>query len=312
MKIYNKISSVSNNFCDSVLAIGNFDGVHLGHQLLFRKARSYSLKKKKKFGILTFDPLPKDFFTRSNNRILDISNKINIIKKFNADFFIKQNFNKSFSSIKHENFAQNFLKDKLKVFSIFVGKDFRFGFKRKGDVSFLKKFSRFNKFKISVIKFKKLNNSKISSSKIRDLIQSGQIHLANKFMGREWSISGKVIKGKKIGTGIGFPTANIKISGQIKPMFGVYSVRIFFNKRRYDGIANYGVRPTFSGSDPILEVNVFGKNHNLYNKNVSVLFVEFIRKEKKFKNISMLVDQIKKDIKIAKISLKKNNVRYKN
>ena len=154
-------------------------------------------------------------------------------------------------------------------------------------------------------KEKKFNNYKISSSKIRSLIQAGKVSQAHKIMGRPWSISGRVVQGKKFGRRIGFPTANIKIFNQINPLFGVYSVKIIFNKKTYKGIANFGVRPTFGSSSPVLEVNVFGKNHNFYNKNIKVLFIDFIRKEKKFKNSSMLVRQIKKDIKVAKISLNK-------
>ena len=305
MKIYNNINSVNKKFHNSVLAIGNFDGVHLGHQELLRKAYIFSRKIKKKFGIFTFDPLPKDFFNRTNNKILNISDKIDIVKKFRADFFIKQNFNRNFSKISHDNFAKIILLKKLAAHSIFVGKDFKFGFKRKGNIFFLKKLSENNNFKIFIINFKKFNNYKISSSKIRSLIQAGKVNLAHKIMGRPWSISGKVIQGKKYGRRIGFPTANIKIFNQIKPLFGVYSVKIVFNKKTYKGIANFGVRPTFGSSSPVLEVNVFGKNHNFYNKNIKVLFIDFIRKEKKFKNSSMLVRQIKKDIKVAKISLNK-------
>ena len=305
MKIYNNINSVDKKFRNSVLAIGNFDGVHLGHQELLRKAYIFSRKINKKFGIFTFDPLPKDFFNRTDNKILNISDKIDIVKKFRADFFIKQNFNRNFSKISHDNFAKIILLKKLAAHSIFVGKDFKFGFKRKGNIFFLKKLSENNNFKIFIINFKKFNNYKISSSKIRSLIQAGKVNLAHKIMGRPWSISGKVIQGKKYGRRIGFPTANIKIFNQIKPLFGVYSVKIVFNKKTYKGIANFGVRPTFGSSSPVLEVNVFGKNHNFYNKNIKVLFIDFIRKEKKFKNSSMLVRQIKKDIKVAKISLNK-------
>ncbi len=305
MKIYSNINSVDKKFINSVLAIGNFDGVHLGHQELLKKAYIFSRKINKKFGIFTFDPLPKDFFNRTDNKILNINDKINVVKKFRADFFIKQNFNRNFSKISHDNFAKIILLKKLAVHSIFVGKDFKFGFKRKGNIFFLKKLSENNNFKIFIINFKKFNNYKISSSKIRSLIQAGKVNLAHKIMGRPWSISGKVIQGKKYGRRIGFPTANIKIFNQIKPLFGVYSVKIVFNKKTYKGIANFGVRPTFGSSGPVLEVNVFGKNHNFYNKNIKVLFIDFIRKEKKFKNSSMLVRQIKKDIKVAKISLNK-------
>jgi len=305
MRIYNNINSVDKKFINSVLAIGNFDGVHLGHQELLKKAYIFSRKINKKFGIFTFDPLPKDFFNRTDNKILNINDKIDVVKKFRADFFIKQNFNRNFSKISHDNFAKIILLKKLAVHSIFVGKDFKFGFKRKGNIFFLKKLSENNNFKIFIINFKKFNNYKISSSKIRSLIQAGKVNLAHKIMGRPWSISGKVIQGKKYGRRIGFPTANIKIFNQIKPLFGVYSVKIVFNKKTYKGIANFGVRPTFGSSSPVLEVNVFGKNHNFYNKNIKVLFIDFIRKEKKFKNSSMLVRQIKKDIKVAKISLNK-------
>jgi len=305
MKIYNNINSVDKKFRNSVLAIGNFDGVHLGHQELLRKAYIFSRKINKKFGIFTFDPLPKDFFNRTDNKILNISDKIDIVKKFRADFFIKQNFNRNFSKISHDNFAKIIILKKLAAHSIFVGKDFKFGFKRKGNIFFLKKLSENYNFKIFIINFKKFNNYKISSSKIRSLIQAGKVNLAYKIMGRPWSISGRVIKGKKFGRRIGFPTANIKIFNQIKPLFGVYSVKIVFNKKTYKGIANFGARPTFGSSSPVLEVNVFGKNHNFYNKNIKVLFIDFIRKEKKFKNSSMLVRQIKKDINVAKISLNK-------
>ena len=305
MKIYNNINSVDKKFVNSVLAIGNFDGVHLGHQELLKKAYIFARKINKKFGIFTFDPLPKDFFNRTDNRILNVNDKIDIIKKFRADFFIKQNFNRNFSKITHDNFANKILLKKLAVNSIFVGKDFRFGFKRKGNIFFLKKLSKKNNFKIFIINFKKFNKYKISSSKIRSLIQSGKVKLVNKIMGRPWSITGRVIKGKKFGRRIGFPTANIKIVNQIKPMFGVYSVKIIFNKKTYKGIANFGVRPTFGTSSPVLEVNVFEKNFNFYNKDIKVLFVDFIRKEKKFKDSTMLVSQIKKDIKVAKISLNK-------
>jgi len=305
MKIYNNINSVDKKFVNSVLAIGNFDGVHLGHQELLKKAYIFSRRLKKKFGIFTFDPLPKDFFNKTDNRILNVNDKIDIIKKFRADFFIKQNFNCNFSKITHDSFANKILLKKLAVNSIFVGKDFRFGFKRKGNIFFLKKLSKKNNFKIFIINFKKFNKYKISSSKIRSLIQSGKVKLVNKIMGRLWSITGRVIKGKKFGRRIGFPTANIKIVNQIKPMFGVYSVKIIFNKKTYKGIANFGVRPTFGTSSPVLEVNVFEKNFNFYNKDIKVLFVDFIRKEKKFKDSTMLVSQIKKDIKVAKISLNK-------
>ena len=138
MKIYNNINAVDKKFLNSVLAIGNFDGVHLGHQELLRKAYIFSRKINKKFGIFTFDPLPKDFFNKNDNKILNINDKIEIVKKFRADFFIKQNFNLNFSKISHIDFVKIILLKKLAVHSIFIGKDFKFGFKRKGNIFFFK------------------------------------------------------------------------------------------------------------------------------------------------------------------------------
>ncbi len=280
MKIYNNINFVEKKFLNSVIAIGNFDGVHLGHQELLKKAYIFSRKLNKFFGIFTFDPLPKDFFNGTDNKILNIDEKVDIIKKFGADFFIKQKFNYNFSKIGRDNFVNKILLKKLKAHSIFVGKDFRFGFKRKGNVSFLKKLSQNNNIKIFVINFKKFNNYKISSSKIRSLIQTGKVNLVNKIMGRPWSISGRVIKGKKFGRKIGFPTANIKIFNQIKPSFGVYSVKIIFNKKTYKGIANFGVRPTFGNSRPILEVNFLEKTIIFITKILKYCLLILLEKKK--------------------------------
>jgi riboflavin kinase / FMN adenylyltransferase len=300
MKIYKNINSFKNNFKSSVLAIGNFDGVHMGHQQIFKKAKILSKRINSKFGIFTFNPLPKDFFSRKDNKILKNEDKINILKTYKPDFLIEQKFDKKFSKISYDFFVNEILIKKLKVSTIFVGKDFRFGFKRKGNVSLLKKYSNINNYNVVVVNFKKLKNHKISSSYIRYLISKGKIELANKIMGRSWVVSDKVILGRKIGRTIGAPTANIKIRGQIKPLFGVYAVKINIGKSSCKGVANYGVRPTFGKSSPILEVNLFKNNRNLYNKTLNVSFVKFIRNEKKFSSILELKKQIQKDIKIAK------------
>ena len=179
---------------------------------------------------------------------------------------------------------------------IYVSNNFRFGNKREGDVKLLKSFESRFKYKIINPKPLKKKNKVISSTFIRALIKKGEITKANQFLNRNWSIEGKVIYGRKLGRKIGFPTCNLKLKDYIVPKLGVYSVKVETNHFKKKGIANIGYRPTFNGQNLLLEVNIFGINKNLYNKEIKVYFIKFIRPEKKFKNLERLKKQIKIDI----------------
>ena len=183
---------------------------------------------------------------------------------------------------------------------MYVSKNFRFGFQRRGNINTLKKFEkRFNYTNVITNPYKK-NKKIISSSLIRKKIRTGKIKEINKLLNRNWCIEGIVIKGKERGRKIGFPTCNMSLSSYVIPKLGVYAVKVNFNNITKDGIANIGFRPTFKGKSILLETNIFGINKNLYNKVISVRFIKFLRKEKKFKNIDYLKKQIKLDIKKAK------------
>ena len=304
IRLYNNFN-LKTEHKGSIILIGNFDGLHLGHQKLFTLAQYYKRKYSLKIGVLTFEPMPKMYFNKNikNFRISNQKQKINILNKLNVDFVIIKNFNKKFSKIKSIDFIQNILKKKLQAKFIFVSNNFRFGNKREGDVKQLIKFEK-EKFNYKIIKPKPLliKRKIVSSSLIRDYLQKGKLKEVNKLLNRHWSIEGKVQKGKQLGKKIGFPTANIDIKDYVLACPGVYAVRakITNNSKIVKGIANLGYRPTFNEKKILLEVHLFNFSGNLYNKDLTVEFLKFIRKEKKFRNIKQLQRQIKTDILSAK------------
>ena len=288
----------------SIILIGNFDGIHLGHQKLFRLAKSYKKKYNLKIGVVHFDPMPKMFFNKSlkNFRLSNIDQKINLLNGLNVDFIITKKFDKTFSKTKSINFIKNILFQKLNARFIFVSNNFRFGNKREGDVNLLIKNGKNYNYK--VVKPKPLVASQkiVSSSLIRSFLEKGFLEKANKLLNRNWSIEGIVQKGRQIGKKIGFPTCNIDIKDYVLAKPGVYAVKVLKknNSKYIKGIANLGYRPTFNQRKILLEVHLFNFSGNLYNKYLSVEFLKFIRKEKKFKNVNQLKTQIKTDLSIAK------------
>ena len=253
---------------------------------------------------MTFNPMPKMYFNKEikNFRISNQKQKINILNKFNVDFVITKKFDKKFSKIKSIDFIKIILSKKLNARFIFVSNNFRFGNKREGDVKQLIKYE--DQFNYKIIKPKPLLTKKkiVSSTLIRNYLQNGKLKKVNKLLNREWSIEGKVQRGRQLGKKIGFPTANIDIKDYILSCPGVYVVKAkpIKSSKYLKGIANLGYRPTFSGKKILLEVHLFNFSGNLYNKYLTVKFLKFIRKEKKFRNIDQLKKQIKIDLLIAK------------
>jgi len=303
MKIYKNLN-ISNNHKNSVIAIGNFDGIHLGHQKVIEQAKQKAKKHKLPFGLITFEPMPVMFFNSKikNHRINSLEQKKIQLEKLRLDFLIIIKFNKLFSLLSAEQFIKRIIYNKIKSKYVFVSKNFKFGKKRQGNINTLKKFQNTCGFKTIITSPLKNLKRTISSSLIRKKISLGRIKEANKLLGRPWCIDGKVIKGKKRGRKIGFPTCNVRMKDYIVPKLGVYSVAVRTNHFKKKGIANIGYRPTFNGQNLLLEVNIFGINKNLYNKEINVNFIKFIRPEKKFKGLK----QLKKQIKIDIIHAKKN------
>jgi len=303
VKFY-KNFDIKKNHKASIILIGNFDGVHLGHQKLFKLAQSYKKKYNLKIGVINFDPMPKMFFNKSlkNFRLSNINQKLNFLNNLGVDFIITKKFDKIFSKTKSINFIKNTLSQKLDARFIFVSNNFRFGNKREGDVNFL--IQNEDKFNYKVIKPKPflMNKKIVSSSLIRSFLEKGFLEKANKLLSRKWSIEGIVQKGRQVGKKIGFPTCNIDIEDYVLAKPGVYAVNVMRknNPKSLKGIANLGYRPTFNQKKILLEVHLFNFSGNLYYKHISVEFLKFIRKEKKFKNINELRSQIKIDLITAK------------
>ena len=303
IKLYNNFN-IQDNHKKSIILIGNFDGLHLGHQKLFSLARKYKKKFSLKVGVLTFEPMPKMYFNNEikNFRISNQKQKMKFLNKFNVDFIIVKKFDKKFSKTKSIDFIKKILSEKLNVKFIFVSNNFRFGNKREGDVKQL--IENEEKFNYKIVKPKPLLIKKkiVSSTLIRNYLQKGRLDEVNKLLNRKWSIEGKVQRGKQLGKKIGFPTANIDIKEYVLACPGVYAVRakIIKSSKYLKGIANLGYRPTFNGKKILLEVHLFNFSRNLYNKYLTVDFLRFIRKEKKFKNVDQLRKQIKTDLLIAK------------
>tara|TARA_X000000368_G_scaffold408041_1_gene388210 strand:- start:463 stop:1377 length:915 start_codon:yes stop_codon:yes gene_type:complete len=303
MKIYKNLN-IKKHHKNSVIAIGNFDGVHLGHQKVIAQAKKKAKKNRLPFGLITFEPVPVMFFNSKikNHRINSLLQKEIQLKKLKIDFLIIIKFNKLFSLISADQFIKKIIYKKINAKYVFVSKNFKFGRKRKGNIKTLEKFEDVFGFKTIITSPLRSSQKIISSSLIRKKISLGKIKEANKLLNRPWGVKGKVIQGMKRGRKIGFPTCNIKLRDYIVPKLGVYSVIVKTNFFKKKGIANIGYRPTFSGQNLLLEVNIFGIHKNLYNKEINVNFIKFIRSEKKFKGL----EQLKKQIKIDIIQAKKN------
>ena len=289
-----------------VLTIGNFDGVHLGHQALLKKLVAKSKKMGMPSLVISFSVTPETFFGRPKARLSNFRDKHLFLKSLGIDKHLLIRFNKSFSEVSASSFINKILVQKIGIKHCFIGDDFRFGKDRLGDFSMLKKASLENNFSIEKINSVLLNGQRVSSSGVRGLLSEGDFNGAEKFLGRPFSISGKVAHGDKLGRTIGFPTANISIHRKLSPILGVYSVLIKLKSKTYNGVCNVGKRPTLGGSKTLLEVFIFDFNEEIYGDYVTVIFKQKCREEKKFESFDALKKQIKNDVEKSRLFFQGN------
>lgn len=298
MKIYNGLQDYRKRN-KSILTLGTFDGVHIGHSIILDKITKESKNENIESIVLTFFPHPRMVLQKDSDiKLLNtIEEKAQLLEKIGIDNLIIHPFSQEFSRLPAEEFVKEILVDQLNIKKIIIGHDHRFGRNRTATIDDLVEFGKVYDFEVEQISAEELNEVTISSTKIRNALLDGNVALANQFLGYNYFLSGDVISGKKIGRTIGFPTANIKIKEDYKliPKDGVYIISSIIDCNTFYGMMNIGNNPTISGEDYSLEVYFFNLDEDLYNKTLTISFLERIRDEKKFESIEDLKDQIERD-----------------
>ena len=298
MKIYRSINEY-NEDKRSVVTIGTFDGLHHGHQKIFKRVINSSKNKNLSSVVLTFFPHPRIILNKYNDiKMIDtLDEKILHINKIGIDSLIIHPFDKNFSLLSANQFIKDYLVEKLKMKHIIIGYDHRFGKGREASVTDLKNYASDYDFTVEEIQAQEIEKIAISSTKVRNSINNGDLKTTEKYLGRYFNLTGKVIKGDGLGKRIMYPTANIFIKEKYKiiPKDGVYLIKTFIKNKLYNGMMNIGHRPTIGANEKSLEVHLFNFNKDIYGEQISVDIISKIRDEKKFSSIEALKDQLVKD-----------------
>ncbi len=294
-----------------VVTSGTFDGVHLGHQKLLEKITAIAQSKGGETVLLTFWPHPKYVLNPEDSSLkllTTFSEKASILETSGIDHLIKIPFTKDFSQTSSAQFLQSILVDAIGTEELVIGYDHRFGKNREGSFSYLKANADAYGFKVREIPRQDVDHIGISSTKIRHYIQNNEIHLANKLLGRPYSLTGQVVLGQQIGRTIGFPTANIEIAEDYKliPPNGAYAVRATFGPRSLNGMMNIGVRPTLGTQPRTIEVHLFDFNDDIYGESLTINIIKQIRPEIKFGDVNELSSRLRND-RIEALTILKNN-----
>ena len=298
MTIYNNINEFSSTD-NTILTIGTFDGVHLGHQKVLERLTNTAIENNLKSTVLTFFPHPRTILNPDKplKLINSVKERTELLNRSKVDNLIIHPFDKNFSELDPEKYVVEILVKKLKAKIILIGYDHKFGKNRTADITDLKIYGKKYGFKVIEIKAEEISNIAISSTKIRKAISEGNISTAKKYLGYDFSLSGKIVHGKSIGRTLGFPTANIEVKEEYKllPKNGVYLIQSIINHNKYFGMMNIGIKPTIKESSKTIEVNFFDFEGDLYHKNIEVNIKKFIRDEIKFDSLELLKSQILKD-----------------
>lgn len=305
MKVYTNFDELG-EIKNPVLTIGTFDGVHIGHQKIIEKIKAEAEKMNGETVLFTFFPHPRLVINPNDNSlrmIQTIEEKKEVLAKLGLDHLIIFPFTKEFSQVTAQEFIKNFLVDKLKLKVIVVGYDHRFGKGREGNIELLKRYSKEYDYKVIEIPAQEIEEVNVSSTRIRKAILSGDIETANAFLSAPFKLTGHVIKGKQLGRTIGYPTANIEILDALKviPAIGIYVVKVFLkNGNRYRGMMSIGKNPTVTACSSIkMEVNLFDFEGDLYDQQITVQFLKYLRNEVKFESVEQLKKQLDEDKKAA-------------
>lgn len=283
----------------TVVTLGTFDGVHIGHQMIIEKLIKASAEKQMESLVLTFFPHPRMVLSQDNSiKLLNtIEEKQSLLKRFGLDNLVVHKFDKAFSQLTAQEFVEQVLVNQFNIGKIIIGYDHRFGKGRTADIEDLRKYGSQYGFEVEEISAQEIDHVSVSSTKIRTALDLGNIRLANEYLGYEYFFTGKVVHGKKLGKKLGFPTANIQIPEVYKlvPQNGVYVVSSELDGKFVKGMMSIGVNPTFEGHPHTIEVNYLDWEGDLYDQNLTVFIHERIRDEKKFSNLEELIENLKLD-----------------
>ncbi|WP_263078347.1 bifunctional riboflavin kinase/FAD synthetase [Endozoicomonas sp. Mp262] len=285
-----------------VATIGNFDGVHLGHRAILKALKMEAQRRQVKACVITFEPLPHEHFNSGEvpARLITLREKLLLLEQCGIDQVLCLPFGDRLSNISAEDFVQNILADGLGIHYLIVGDDFRFGYGRKGNFSHLCEMGKQCGFEVNDTETVTQGCGRISSTRIRDLLKSGNLKSAGQLLGGPFTMVGRVRPGQQLGRTLGFPTANIRVKHRILPMTGVFAVRVKMKGAAYDGVANLGVRPTVTSSRPLLEVHLLDFRGDLYGMDLTVEFIEKLRSEQKFASLDALRTAIAGDVEQAR------------
>ncbi|WP_396587482.1 bifunctional riboflavin kinase/FAD synthetase [Bermanella sp. R86510] len=285
-----------------VLTIGNFDGVHLGHQRLLDKLKQKAAALALPSAVMIFEPQPKEHFDPQGApaRLCSLAEKIQLFKQQDIDALACMAFNGRFRNLTAQQFVEQVLVEGLNVKALIIGDDFRFGCDRSGDFEFLQQAGEQFGFEVQDTQTVATDGERISSTRVRDALAQSDLALAKSLIGREFSINGRIAHGQKLGRTLGVPTANVILKRDHTPLVGVFAVEVVTAQGRFNGVANIGMRPTVGGTVPILEAHLFDFAGDLYGQRLDVVFKQKIRDEKRFNGLDELKAAIYQDIKLAK------------
>jgi riboflavin kinase / FMN adenylyltransferase len=311
MRVFRHISDVPEAFKSAVIAIGNFDGVHRGHQMLLMQAARLADERAAPFAVLVFEPCPQEFFRPGAEpfRLTPFRAKARALAELGADVLFALAFDAEMAHRSAQDFILDILVGGLEAGCVVVGADFRFGKGRAGDTAVLSYMGEMEGFGTAIVTPVLADGEeKVSSSAIRQALKTGKPEDAARLLGRPFAIEGRVEHGERRGTALGYPTANMHLGGYIRPAFGVYAVRatVFENDAPslcLDGVANLGIRPMFESDEPLLETYLFDFAGDLYGKHLAVELIAYLRPEAKFDGLDALKAQMAKDAEAARAAL---------
>lgn len=295
----------------SVVCIGAFDGLHLGHQHLLAQAKLKAQELKVDLVVVSFEPLPREYFMRANppSRLILASQKIGLLRHFGADVIGLLRFNESLANTTSDDFIEKLLVGRLNAKVVFVGPDFYFGKNRQGNFAVLQQAGQTLGFETIAVVPQLQQSARISSSLIREDLQHGRLQLAAAKLGRAYALEGKVVRGKQLGRTLGYPTANIRFRGKKPALMGIYATWVHgVGEQPIASVSSVGTRPTVHGREPLLEAHLFDFDGDLYGKKIRVEFIEKLRDEVKFDGLDALVIQMNQDAEQARAILARHTL----